>query len=124
MDGTLSLSSWGAQEIRSAITQGNTVGDNHLPDFRKHDQDIRAVGAAASLGFSMVATLVVMIGGGVWLDRWQETTPIFTLIGVALGLIAAGYQLYELALLGRPDRENGPLGRALEHRAASKSKRK
>lgn len=99
------------------------MSDNKLPDFREHDRDIRAIGTAASLGFSMVATLVLMIGGGVLLDRWLDTSPVFTLIGVALGLVAAGYQLYELALLGRPDRPNGPLGRALEHRA-EKSRRK
>lgn len=81
------------------------------------------IGVAVSLGFSMVATLVIFIGGGVALDRWQDTAPVFTLIGVALGLFAAGYQLYELALLGRPDRENGPLGRAIERRAPTKSKR-
>lgn len=69
-----------------------------------------------SLGFSMVATLVVMIGGGLLLDRWLGTAPVLTLIGVALGLIGAGYQLYELALLAQPDRENGPLGRAMERR--------
>jgi hypothetical protein len=95
------------------------VSDNKLPDFRKHDRDVRAIGTAAGLGFSLVATLVLLIGGGVWLDSWRDTAPVFTLIGVALGLIGAGYQLYELALLGRPDRENGPLGRALERRAAS-----
>lgn len=95
------------------------MDDNHLPDLRKHDRNIRAIGTAASLGFSMVASLVVMIGGGVLIDRWQDTSPVFTLIGVALGLVAAGYQLYELTLLGRPDKENGPLGRALQHRKAS-----
>ena len=98
------------------------MSDNKLPKLRKSDQDLRAIGTAAGLGFSLVATLVLLIGGGVWLDSWRDTAPVFTLIGVAVGLVAAGYQLYELALLGRPDRENGPLGRALERRASGKSK--
>jgi hypothetical protein len=34
-----------------------------------------------------------------------------TLIGVALALAAAGYELYELSQIGRADREPGPLGR-------------
>lgn len=71
------------------------------------------------LGFSTVASLVVIIGGGILLDRWLDTTPVLTLVGVAIGLIAAGYQLWELALLGRPDREDGPLGRAIGRRTKS-----
>ena len=78
------------------------------------DRDLHAIGLASSLGFSLVASLVVFIGGGVLVDQWQDTTPLFTLIGVAVGLIAAAYQLYELTLLGKTDRENGPLGRALQ----------
>jgi hypothetical protein len=42
--------------------------------------------------------------------------PVFTLVGLALGLLSAGYQLYELTLLGRDDQENGPIGRVLERR--------
>ena len=99
------------------------MDDRKLPDVQKQGRDVRAIGAAASLGFSLVATLVLLIGGGVWLDTWRDTTPVFTLIGVALGLVGAGYQLYELALLGRPDRENGPLGRVLERRASEKAER-
>lgn len=97
------------------------MSDQKLPEFQKRDRDMRAIGTAAGLGFSLVATLVLLIGGGVWLDSWRDTAPVFTLIGVALGLVGAGYQLYELALLGRPDRENGPLGRAIERRASGKS---
>jgi F0F1-type ATP synthase assembly protein I len=89
---------------------------DQIPNFQDNDRRVRAVGTAATLGFSMVSSLVVLIGGGVWLDNWRDTSPVFTLIGVALGLVAAGYQLYELALLGRPERENGPLGKMLERR--------
>jgi F0F1-type ATP synthase assembly protein I len=101
--------------------QGWTVADDNRPDLR--DRDLHAIGIASSLGFSLVATLVVLIGGGVLLDQWLDTSPLFTLIGVALGLIAAAYQLYELTLLGRKDRENGPLTRALERRKAAKQDR-
>jgi ATP synthase protein I len=61
----------------------------------------RAVGLAAGLGCSVVAGLIVCILGGVLLDRWLETTPLFTLIGVLLGILAAGGQLYRLARAGR-----------------------
>jgi len=97
------------------------VADNDRPNLQ--DRDLHAIGIASSLGFSLVATMVVLIGGGVLLDKWLDTAPLFTLIGVAVGLIAAAYQLYELTLLGRKDRENGPLTRALERRRAAKQER-
>lgn len=93
---------------------------DNQPDHR--DQDMRAIGIAMTLGFSLVVSLVVLIGGGVWLDQRLDTAPLFTFIGLALGLVAAGYELFELAMLGRKDRENGPLGRALEQRAKKKSR--
>lgn len=118
MSGTLTPD-WGEAGANQARRGRELVSEPSPPDFRKRDRDMRTIGTAVSLGFSMVATLVIFIGGGVLLDHWLDTEPMLTLIGVAIGLVAAGYQLYELALLGRPDRENGPLGRALERRTKS-----
>ena len=83
--------------------------DPELPD----NAQLATTGAAVGLGCSIVVTLVGMIGGGVLLDQWLDTAPVLTLVGVALGLIGAGYELYELARVGRRDREAGPLGRRL-----------
>ena len=76
-------------------------------------KDFRALGAVSGLGCSIVASLVIFIVGGIFVDQFLGTTPILTLIGVAVGLAAAGYQLYELTLINRKDREAGPLGRKL-----------
>ncbi len=62
--------------------------------------NVRAAGVAAGLGCSIVVTIIGSIVGGIFLDRWLDTSPWLTLGGVALGLIASGYQLYELATLG------------------------
>jgi hypothetical protein len=72
-----------------------------------------AAGIAAGLGCSVVVSLIVFVGGGVLLDRALETAPLLTLIGVAVGLAAAGYQLWELTRVGLKDRRPGPLGRGL-----------
>lgn len=72
-----------------------------------------AAGVAAGLGCAVVVSLVVFIGGGVLIDQVADTSPIFTLIGVAIGLLAAGYQLWELTRVGLKDRPAGPLGRRL-----------
>jgi hypothetical protein len=54
-----------------------------------------------------------MVAGGVAVDDWLNTAPIFTLIGVALALLSAGYQLYELAELGHRGHRPGPVTRAI-----------
>jgi F0F1-type ATP synthase assembly protein I len=76
-------------------------------------QDLRAVGVATGLGCSIVAALVLCIGGGVWLDARFGTSPLWTLIGVALGLVVAGYQLWELAKVGSKTARPGPMTRTM-----------
>jgi hypothetical protein len=77
---------------------------------------------AASLGFSIVATLVVCIAAGLLLDGWLDTSPWLTLTGVALGLIGAGYQLWELVLISDNSRANGPLGRTMAQRMEARQR--
>jgi ATP synthase protein I len=76
-------------------------------------QDLRAVGVATGLGCSIVAALVLCIGGGVWLDNRFGTSPVLTLFGVVLGLAAAGYQLWELAKVGSKTTPPGPMARTI-----------
>jgi F0F1-type ATP synthase assembly protein I len=96
------------------------VGDKKTPDYQVHHP--RVVGLAASLGFSIVVTLIVCIGGGLLLDQWLDTSPWLTLTGVAIGLIAAGYQLWELVLISDKSRSNGPLGRTMAQRMAARDR--
>lgn len=91
------------------------MSDDKLPNLQQ-DRDLRKIATATTLGFGVAVSLAVLVGGGVWLDGRFDTAPALTLIGLALGLISAGYQLYELALLNRQDHDNGPIGRVLERR--------
>jgi len=68
-------------------------------------QDWRAIGAASGLGCSVVASLLLCIGGGILLDKWLGTSPVLTLVGVALGLILSGYLLYQLAVTTLPKKQ-------------------
>ena len=87
---------------------------------RNRREQVNTIGHVTGFAWSIVVSLLLCIGGGVFLDNRLDTTPLLTLIGVALGLIAAGYQLYELTLIGRKDRPAGPIGRRLEQRAAAR----
>jgi membrane protein implicated in regulation of membrane protease activity len=80
----------------------------------KERAGLGAAGVATGLGCSIVVTVVVFIAGGVFVDRELDMAPVFALIGVALALIVAGYQLYELSRVGRRDVRPGLLTRQIE----------
>lgn len=69
-------------------------------------QDWRAIGAASGMGCSVVASLLLCIGGGIVLDRWLGTSPIMTLVGVGLGIAVSGYLLYQLAVMNLPKKQS------------------
>jgi hypothetical protein len=70
-----------------------------------------------------VVTVILFIGGGILLDRRLDTSPILTLIGVAIALVGAGYELYEMSRIGRKDVRPGPLTRQIA-RVAPRQARK
>lgn len=67
-----------------------------------NQRDWQTIASASGLGCSVVAALLLTIGGGVLLDRWAGMSPIFTIVGIFLGVATAGYLLYQLAMLSRP----------------------
>ena len=85
------------------------MSNGQTPD----NQELRVIGVATGLGCSVVVALILCIGGGVLLDRQFGTSPILTLLGVALGLATAGYQLWELAKVGNSKAQAGPLTRQI-----------
>lgn len=85
-------------------------------------QQAKLVGLATGMGCSVVASLVIFIGLGIFIDQWFGWSPVFTLIGVGVGLIAAGYQLYELVLVSDKHRPNGPIGRTMAQRIESRQR--
>ena len=54
-------------------------------------------GAALDLGIRLGLSVVIGVVGGVLIDNWLGTMPIFTLIGVAVGIGAAMYSIWDVA---------------------------
>ncbi len=96
------------------------MADDGVPEHRI--ENARVVGLATGLGISVVASLIAFVALGIILYQWLDRSPLFTLIGVAIGLIAAGYQLYELVLASDSNRENGPIGRTMARRIEAKER--
>jgi ATP synthase protein I len=54
-------------------------------------------GLALDLGLRLGISVVLGVGGGLLLDGWLRTSPIFTLIGMVLGIAAAMYTIWDVA---------------------------
>ena len=48
------------------------------------------------LGWYVALSIVLGVGGGVWLDGRLDVRPLFTLLGLALGLVVAFYGAYKM----------------------------
>jgi len=82
------------------------------PDQRVFVQRLPAVVRLLGLGWYVAFCIVAGTVGGVAIDRVVEISPLFTLLGIFLGLIAAfggGYILLMQALGMRqsPERKDG-----------------
>ena len=61
------------------------------------DSDTSSIGAAAKyagLGFQLVASILLFLYLGRWVDRRIGTEPLFLLLGVFTGLAASIYSMY------------------------------
>lgn len=54
-------------------------------------------GIAFDLGLRLGISVILGLGGGLLLDSWLRTSPIFTLIGMVLGIGAAMYTIWDIA---------------------------
>ncbi len=62
------------------------------------------------IGWYFALCIALGIGGGVWLDSRLGISPLFTLLGLFIGLAAASYGGYRMlmeALAGDRDRGRG-----------------
>jgi F0F1-type ATP synthase assembly protein I len=55
------------------------------------------MGVAFDLGIRLGVSVAIGLGAGLLLDNWLDTTPIFILIGMVLGIGAAMYTIWDVA---------------------------
>ena len=80
-------------------------------------EQFTSAGMAVGMGCSIVVSVLFSVLGGLFLDQLTDQTPLFTFIGVGLGLFLAGYQLWELAQLGSRTGKVGPVARRVARAA-------
>ena len=81
------------------------------PPTPEEREQLASAGMAWGMGCSIVVSILISVLGGLLIDQVTDKTPVFTLIGVGLGLFLAGYQLWELAQLGSKAEKVGPVAR-------------
>lgn len=60
---------------------------------------LRLIGLGLQFGGTIVGSMLIFLGGGIWLDRRLGTQPLFLLVGMVLAFVAIGYNLYEMATI-------------------------
>jgi ATP synthase protein I len=65
----------------------------------RHESNTRGPnwGIAFELGIRLGVSVILGLGGGLLLDAWLRTSPIFTLVGMVLGIGAAMYTIWDVA---------------------------
>lgn len=67
-------------------------------DAPGHDANAsNSIGIAFDLGLRLGISVILGLGGGLLLDGWLRTSPIFTLVGMVLGIAAAMYTIWDVA---------------------------
>ncbi len=59
-------------------------------------QLFKSLGFLSSIGISLVVSMLIGLAMGFYLDRWLETSPMFTLIMLLIGIIAGFRNVYIL----------------------------
>ena len=55
---------------------------------------IKLLAIVSTMGISMVVALVIAIAIGYYLDKWFQTSPVFFLIFMVLGIVAGFRNIY------------------------------
>jgi ATP synthase protein I len=71
--------------------------DRDRRDESSNQNRTAKMGIAFDLGIRLGASVAIGLGGGLLLDNWLNTSPIFTLIGMVLGIGAAMYTIWDVA---------------------------
>jgi len=81
------------------------------PDGNAASRGFGAGYAIVAAGFQLAFAVLLFLGAGILLDRWLHAKPIFTVIGVLVGLGAGMYAFILRVLAESPRRKaNGGTG--------------
>jgi ATP synthase protein I len=71
------------------------IGERALMSNPKKDKSILQMADLVTMGMAMVLCIVMGLIAGVYLDKWMETEPIFTLLFIVGGILAGFRIMYK-----------------------------
>ncbi len=84
-----------------------------MAEDRDENAESRGFGAGYAIvaaGFQLAFAVLLFLGAGILVDRWLHTRPVFTVIGVLVGLGAGRYAFILRVLAESPRRKPGGRG--------------
>lgn len=91
------------QKIYTVDVEGNKREINHAVK-EKSKEDYTALAKYSSIGYYLVTPLLLGVAGGIALDNFLHTKPVFTVCLIFVGTIATFYNLFKLVNEGRTPR--------------------
>lgn len=85
-------------QIKKTITivdKDGSIRTKEIDASEKPKRDLRAL-KFLNVGFYLAVPILLGLFGGIWVDKILKTKPIFTLVFISLGMIAAFYNLFKL----------------------------
>ena len=68
-----------------------------MPDKKSgYKNSLRVFGQIANIGFFFAASILVGLYGGIYLDNYLATNPLFTISGIFLGVGAGFFEFYKI----------------------------
>jgi F0F1-type ATP synthase assembly protein I len=82
------------------------------PDENAASRGFGAGYAIVAAGFQLALAILLFLGAGFLVDRWLHTKPIFTVVGMLVGLGAGMYVFILRVIAESPKRKakSGPTG--------------
>ena len=75
--------------------------NNIANSFSYLQKIIKQSGPAMGASYSLVAAVIIFGAIGYFIDKWQDTSPIFLLIGLMIGIIVGFYEIAKIIWLNK-----------------------
>jgi F0F1-type ATP synthase assembly protein I len=66
--------------------------------INKYQKSLKLIAQTTSIGFLVIACLIIGLGIGYYIDKLLNTKPLFTIIFIFLGMVSAFYNLFKVVL--------------------------
>jgi F0F1-type ATP synthase assembly protein I len=62
---------------------------------------IKQSGPAMGASYTLVAAVIIFGAAGYFIDKWQNSSPIFLLLGLLIGIIVGFYEIAKIIWLNK-----------------------